>query len=477
MPSAPSPYAYDRVFYPTSPQAQTHPDRMAVQARLFGMNPAPIDKCRILELGCGDGGNLIPMAFTLPGSECVGIDLAETPIAQGKALIHKLELKNIVLRHMDILDAGADLGEFDYIIAQGVYAWVGPAVQEHLLKLCGTLLKPQGIALVSYNALPGGHLRLMVRDMMLYHNRERDKPGDRIERSRALLRLITEAMPDPNPSRLYLRSELERMLEREDSVLFHDELGEHYRPLHFQEFVDHAARHGLQYLAEAIYGEMLEGFPRPEVVAKLREVSGGDRIATEQYLDFVKCRAFRQTLLCRREVTLRAAPDLSSVGDFYIASGVQPDGPPGSFKGLKGATFRTEHPVARAAMLRLSESWPLPLQFRELGADASDWMASFFLQLYAAGMLEMHSTPAPFVLHGGERPVASRLARLQLERGHVVTNLRHASVNLEDAMARRFVQALDGTRDRAALAREMGADIDLIDRNLAKMGQLALLVA
>ena len=53
---------YDEVLYPGYPFAQAHPDRLGAMARLFGMNPAPVEACRVLELGCGDGGNLIPMA-------------------------------------------------------------------------------------------------------------------------------------------------------------------------------------------------------------------------------------------------------------------------------------------------------------------------------------------------------------------------------------------------------------------------------
>ena len=41
---------------------QTHPDRLATIALLYGMAPRPVDRCRVLELGCGDGSNLIPMA-------------------------------------------------------------------------------------------------------------------------------------------------------------------------------------------------------------------------------------------------------------------------------------------------------------------------------------------------------------------------------------------------------------------------------
>ena len=76
--------AYHRIPYITRPLAASHPDRLASVATLFGMSPAPVASCRVLELGCGSGGNLIPMAYRLPGSRFTGIDLAERAIAEGR---------------------------------------------------------------------------------------------------------------------------------------------------------------------------------------------------------------------------------------------------------------------------------------------------------------------------------------------------------------------------------------------------------
>ena len=61
------PSLYDEVPYPGRAFPQTHPDRLATMATLYGLDAAPPDACRVLELGCGDGGNLLPMALALPG--------------------------------------------------------------------------------------------------------------------------------------------------------------------------------------------------------------------------------------------------------------------------------------------------------------------------------------------------------------------------------------------------------------------------
>ena len=94
---------YDEVLYPNSPFTQTHPNRLATLAILFGMNPAPLPRCRVLELGCGDGENLIPMAFQYPAGEFLGVDAAGMAVHAGNQEIATLGLTNIRLEHRDIL--------------------------------------------------------------------------------------------------------------------------------------------------------------------------------------------------------------------------------------------------------------------------------------------------------------------------------------------------------------------------------------
>ena len=86
LPGAARASLYDAVPYPGHPFQQTHPDRLATLPTLFGLQPPPLERCRVLELGCGDGGNLVPVALALPGARFLGIDAAAGAIARGRAL-------------------------------------------------------------------------------------------------------------------------------------------------------------------------------------------------------------------------------------------------------------------------------------------------------------------------------------------------------------------------------------------------------
>jgi cyclopropane fatty-acyl-phospholipid synthase-like methyltransferase len=133
------------------------------------MQPAPVNNCRILELGCGSGENLIALAFNFPSSELIGLDLERQPVALGQDSIAELGLTNIQLHRLDLCEASREhFGSFDYIIARGLYSWVPPLARERVLAICRELTTPQGIAYVSYDAYPGNHLRNLARGISCF---------------------------------------------------------------------------------------------------------------------------------------------------------------------------------------------------------------------------------------------------------------------------------------------------------------------
>ena len=182
--------AYDAIPYSSHPFAQSHPDRLAAVARLFGLEAPVVDNCRVLELGCSMGGNLIAMAQKYPGARFLGIDSSSRQIADGWKVVDALQLKNAELKQLDILDVGDSLGEFDYIISHGVYSWVPPAVQNKMLDLCKRHLSANGVAYISYNTYPGWHVRGIVRDMMLYRGMQFNDPATRLAQAKSLVEFV-----------------------------------------------------------------------------------------------------------------------------------------------------------------------------------------------------------------------------------------------------------------------------------------------
>ena len=449
--------------YPGHPFAQTHPDRLAALGTLFRIGPPPPERSRVLEVGCGDGGNLVPMALALPGASFVGIDAAEGAVARGRDLVEALGLDNVTLEAGRIEELELPAEAFDYVIAHGVYSWVGPAVRHRLLQLCRSALSERGIAYVSYNVLPGGRVSGALRDMLVFHTAGIDDPAERVEQARALLHLLIAGWSDDHEFGAVMRRQSQRLLERSDETLFHDELAAVNEPVYFHEFVSHAERFGLQYLAEADFFEMQTGVLPEPVSDELLRVD--DLIRREQYLDFIKGRMFRQTLLCRAELDLDRSPQPLVVEDLALSSPAEPADRPDregrvTFEGPSGAKLTTDHPLVTRALQRVGRSWPKAVWVRDLipeEASSADRVAvcDALLRCYAGNLVQLHVKPPPLTTSISERPEASPLARHQARSGQLVTNLRHTTVRLEDDLGRRLVALLDGTRDRAQLVDEL----------------------
>jgi SAM-dependent methyltransferase len=312
--------AHNTVAYPGFPYPKTHPDSLAAMAILHGLNPAPVEHCRVLEIGCNEGANLIPMAYAIPTSEFVGFDLAGLPIERGQDRIRELGLKNVRIFEGDLLDLGAELGQFDYIIAHGFYAWVPEPVRERTMALCGELLSPDGVAFVSYNAKPGGHVRMMIREMMLDHVRDIEDPLKRIGESIAFLHFLVESRPEDDGYRSLIQKQLDEMEKRSHESSFHDWLTDAYHPVSITEFVEHAARNGLQYLSEAALPPMNDPWFRSEIRSVVESASAGEIVKQEQMLDYLRARMFRETLLCRAERVVRRDFPVEHVRRLKLAS-------------------------------------------------------------------------------------------------------------------------------------------------------------
>jgi SAM-dependent methyltransferase len=472
MAEAPS-TIYDEVPYPDNVYPFTQPDHLATMATLFGMRPVPPEHCRVLELGCSTGSNLIPMALTLPGSRFVGIDQSPRQIETGQDVARALGLTNIELQTGSILKVDAGLGEFDYIVCHGVYSWVPPQVQDKLLAVCKENLAPNGVAYVSYNTYPGWHLRAMVREMMLFHTEQFPEAVQKVAQARALLDFLIETAGDPDSAYgKILRQEAETLGRTSDAYLFHEHFEEVNIPVYFHEFAARAAAKGLQYLAEARPLPLPSNLT-PHATATLQRLTT-DRIHGEQYLDFMRNRTLRCTLLCHEQVALKP-PSARAVLGMQITGLGRPTttaidlgpGVPLEFGTQQGVKVSLQSPLLKAALLGLATAWPAAVPFAEVwdGAHAllarnghsaaaaeavPEALAGALLKCFLAEVVELHVHAARFAVAAGERPVASPLARLQAARSGRVTSLRHRNIEL-NGFERQLLGLLDGSRDCAAL--------------------------
>lgn len=472
---------YDVLPYESNPFRETHPQFLAALGRLFGLPVADPARCRVLELGCAGGGNLIPMAWRLPHSEFVGIDLEEKQIQEGQALVAELNLGNIRLAQGDILQLGEELGRFDYIIAHGVYSWIPEPVREALMALCRRLLQPHGIAYISYNTRPGWHVRGMLREMLLYHVRGVDDPVARLNKAGDMIELLGATLAGQSrPLAKHLALEVSYLKTAHPSYLYHEYLETNNEPLLVSEFLAQAQRHGLRFLCESQLYTMFASSLGPQVEQFLDQFA--DQASHEQYLDFLTQRAFRQTLLCHGETTPDYNIDLERLDQFACYANLQPPEKldlrhdrPQPFHTAAGSAVEVAHPLCKAMLKILFEVFPDAVALDELlpaarelmqaahgkkpvPAETQAWRSEWF-NLFANSLLNLCLEPVALRTGIDVRPRLNALARAQVRRdSRNLTTVWHETLNT-DAFSLRLALHLDGTRDRQALLDQLLQDV------------------
>ena len=473
-------YHYDRLPYESNPFSETHPRFLAMLGELFRIPVAPPERCRVLELGCAAGGNLIPMAWHLPHSEFVGIDLEAGQVREGQGLITELGLANIRLAQGDIMQLGEELGQFDYIIAHGVFSWVPEVVRQGTFALYKKLLKPHGIGYISYNARPGWHVRGMVREMLLYHTRGIDDPLASLNAAMDFIGMYAQTLKgQPGPLAQHLLLELEGLKKAHPSYIYHEYLEANNQPLLVSEFLAQAESHGLKYLCECQLEGMFPSHLGEQATAFLDGLE--DSARHEQYLDFFNHRTFRQSLLVHDGVEPDYDIDLGRMAAWSCASNLAPPAKlelrkaePQAFVTLDGKAVDVSDPLTRAMLAILYQHYPSALPINDLLVQGramlqaawgkkvvsvqENWHAELF-NLYANCLIQLSQQALYYDNQLAERPVLNALARTWLRQGaRNIPTIWHQSLNT-DPFSMRVLALLDGQHSRTSLLEQLFAEV------------------
>lgn len=442
------PTPYDLVPYPSTVFPATHPERLAMIARLHGLIAPPIETARVLEIGGGDGVNVIALAAAFPDARFHNLDLSSVAISRGNRLIAAGGLTNMVNEVGDIVEAAQSFeGQFDYVIAHGVYAWVPAAVRAALMTLIARVLAPEGVAFVSYNALPGGHLRRVIRDLLFHHVGHIDDPAEKLRRANEVLADFARPRDNDRPVLQGMRAVCKPMLRQRTQTLFHDELGDVWEPQLFADVVAAANAAGLGFLNDASPSLLYDGLPGTDD-------DDAAVVRAAQTSDYGSLVFFHQTLLVHAGRKPSRRVDMVAFAQFSASTQSQR---------IDAQTFRIgdeEFCVGDAALADkleiLGKSWPGRIPVADL-APTPDGLEALF-KLFTAEVITLHLPPRSGLVEPGERPLASPLARGQVALGQqALYTLDHRVIAMELPGPRAFLTLLDGTRDRAQLATDWAA--------------------
>ncbi len=458
--------SYDELPYDSLPLPETQPDFLAAAAKLHGFDAPDPTQARILELGCASGGNLIPLAWRWPQSDCVGVELSRVQAEAGADFIRRLGLSNVCIMHGDLAALPADLGEFDYIIAHGVFSWVPPAIQRALLDVCRRHLTPHGVAYVSFNVTAGWARLLPLRAALLERTAAGLTAPARFAEARRVLDELEAEWRDP-----VLLKEIAYLKSAAPSYLFHEYLADCNTPMQFAEFAAQLDDHGLRYVGEA--------GPRHAVVeledawGLIPESMAGRWLDAEAALDEAHAIRFRRALIARADAPCAQPPQTDALAGLAFYADLRSDdeidlesASEQSFVNPAGDVFPVAYPAMKAAAMILSAAYPAALAYADLLAAARQTMADYdvvdeinetafrnalFQLVMAHGVIPGVDT-MPYATEPTERPCAHALARLQATSpGWTVSGARHAALDLDEP-GRILLGLLAGSRTLDELA-------------------------
>lgn len=246
------------------------------------------------ELGCGQGTTAVTLAAACPHGTFFACDLNAEAVAQGETLAQAAGLTNLHFAAAAVgdLDA-AGLPDFDVITLHGLWSWVDDGVRDDIRRLIQARLRPGGLVLVSYDALPGCSDIESLRRVMLAHVAGLDADSEtRLARGLDYLHALRDA-----GAAVFAQSrragELLDFLARQDPRhLIHHLLTPHYRAFPVTEVAEAMAGCGLALLGSARIRDRFAELSVPEGLRGL--VDADAPLVRETQRDFALNRQFRR---------------------------------------------------------------------------------------------------------------------------------------------------------------------------------------
>jgi SAM-dependent methyltransferase len=239
----------------------------------------------ILEIGCGVGGNVKYLADKYPDAKIVGID------PDPDALLLAPRADNVVYEQKTFQDYKGKT-KFDVVICHAVLSYLTPAARPLLMKFIKRMLAPNGVAFVSYNTMPGWHHKKLLAHMMKLHG------GDDLSQNLGFLKFMAESNKDQRGWwSAMLKKEFNTISESPLWEVENDLLADENHPLWFLDFCKLLLDADLGYVSDADAKTFLPFEYEDKVREQLEKLFADNRLLYEQYVDMLRNRTFRQSVI------------------------------------------------------------------------------------------------------------------------------------------------------------------------------------
>lgn len=484
--------------YPEYLHRRTSPESIASMVHAFGLEPPDPRRCRMLELGCGTGLSLLTFASAHPDASFVGVDLSAESIARARASAEAAGIRNVRFEAMDILDFAQreEAREFDYIVAHGVYSWTPEPVRREVLRICDQYLARNGVGFISFNARPGYHVSLMLRDAGMRFARN---ARGLVDLSRAAIEglrsMAFAGFPLPGAAEL-VATRFQEIEQGNPVQAGFDEFGDVNVPVQFSSFIQEAHANHLRFVTEAeiidwasrVFSEAAQGF-----LSQLES----DPLRRMDYRDLIRLNSFHAALVCRQSSPPPSpVPVLSRLKGMLVSAGALPVSPQPEVRGeteerfetAKGDYVELSNVALKGFLVALRDAQPRRLPLDEAIRNAanlagmdpqlvSEQILRWFPMFWESGFIQLHVTPAPAAAGIGVRPAIFPLARLRAARTGMAPSLTGGLIAIEEGGERRMLQLADGTRTVPELTRDAGLGRDEVESILTRWAGSGLFLA
>lgn len=264
--------------------------RLETLGVLFGLRPSPSSEWNVLEIGCGEGTNLLALAEMYPNANFTGYDSSERSISILQERVQEFGLKNVILS----VDMGAiqALGRcFDCVIVWNQLGAMKPPEQYALVKALSQILSPHGLVLINFPCLPGGELRKLFRQLF--------SPPENVPPP-AYHRFVNGIVQELRQDNDFGEGGIFSNMSEHYDALVKSELSNSHQgihPLSFGDFQDILKDNELSYLGDAVVSSNF-GLSLPvKIRAPLQKTLSVDMKSFETLFDLLSNRQSRNALI------------------------------------------------------------------------------------------------------------------------------------------------------------------------------------
>lgn len=412
---------YDELPYRCVPIEWTAPERLAIASLLQGGPRSRVDGYRVLELGCGDGANLVAQAYYRRHATFVGVDGSRRHIEVANDSRSALNLTHLDFIHADFRSADEKLdGQFDYIVGHGIFSWVPDDVRDALLALCAKRLQPGGLLYLNYNANPGWKIRGMVRNLLLSQTAGAKPLERRARLAQDLAAALASTMQSAHPYSRLLAEEFRFVSSHEESYVAHEYLAPENHAYWRSEFLAVVRSHGLEYVGDADFN--YSGSRLPDDLATRLVEDQVTRCTDDDVIDFLCYRQLHSPILTTAPLS-RCEATVQEFSMLVVASCLAPaemsqTGEP-MFVHPSGYQVEVRDESVRIGLNRLWPQWPQGLPAATVFPDVRNVMDDLRL-LHRNGLIDLR-----LVEPDDAEMCPEPLQRLEARRGDCFTTRYH----------------------------------------------------